>query len=215
MKKLIIIGAGGFAREVAWLVERINARSREWELLGFVDDNPATWGETINGYKVLCGTDGLVDHGDVYAVCAIGSAKTRKKVIEKIKSNAPAVKFATLTDPSVIISDLVSIGEGCIICANTVVTVNVKIGAHVHVNLDCTVGHDAEISDYVTVYPGVNISGMTFYGECVELGTGAQIIQGKKIGKNTVIGAGAVVVRDIPESCTAVGNPARVIKTRD
>ena len=170
------------------------------------------WGKTVNGYKVLCGTEDLADYCDIYAVCAIGSAKARKKVIENIKRKNPAIKFATLVDPSVIMSDLVDMGEGCIICANTVVTVNVKLGNHVHINLDCTVGHDAELSDYVTVYPSVNISGMTYYGECVELGTGAHIIQGKKVGKESIIGAGAIVIKDIPESCTAVGNPAKPIK---
>ncbi|MWK60345.1 transferase, partial [Pseudomonas otitidis] len=94
----------------------------------------------------------------------------------------------------------------------TIITVDIKIGNHVIINLDCTLGHDDIIHDYVTIYPSVNVSGNVEVGECSELGTGMQIIQGKIIGNETIVGAGAVVIRDIPDKCTAVGNPAKVIK---
>lgn len=105
-----------------------------------------------------------------------------------------------------------TIGEGSIICAGTILTVDISIGNHVIINLDCTLGHDDIIHDFVTIYPSVNISGNIVVGECVELGTGMQIIQGKNIGKESIIGAGAVVVRYIPDRCTAVGSPAKPIK---
>ena len=89
---------------------------------------------------------------------------------------------------------------------------NISIGCHVIINLDCTIGHDAIINDFATLYPSVNVSGITNIGHAAELGTGMQIIQGKKIGNYSIIGAGAVVVRDIPDKCTAVGSPARPIK---
>lgn len=212
MKKLIIVGAGGFAREVAWLVERINATEPVWELLGFTDDNPKLWGNIINGYPVLGGVQVLVEHKDAYVVCAVGSAKVRKLLINKIQEEFSDIRFATLVDPTVQMSQHVEVGEGSIICAGSIATVNILIGAHVHINLDCTIGHDAVLEDFVTVYPSVNISGMTRFGQCVELGTGAQITQGISVGTHTIIGAGAVVIRDIPDSCTAVGNPAKVIK---
>ena len=91
-------------------------------------------------------------------------------------------------------------------------TVNISIGNHVIINLDCTIGHDVVINDFSTLYPSVNVSGMSEIGHAVELGTGMQMIQGKKIGNYSIVGAGAVVVRDIPAACTAVGNPAKVIK---
>ena len=89
---------------------------------------------------------------------------------------------------------------------------SLEIGKHVIINLDCTVGHDAILHDFVTLYPSVNVSGISEIGRCTELGTGAQIIQAKKIGESTIIGAGAVVVKDIPAKCTAVGSPAKPIK---
>ena len=81
-------------------------------------------------------------------------------------------------------------------------------------NLDCTIGHDAIINDYSTILPSVNVSGAVTIGECVSVGTGSAIIQGLSIGDNTVIGAGSVVVKDIPENTVAVGVPAKVIKVR-
>ena len=134
------------------------------------------------------------------------------KIIQKVTEINPNIKFAILIDPSVVKSDLVEIGEGSIICAHTIITVNIKIGKHVIINLDCTVGHDAVLYDFVTLYPSANISGITEIGPCSELGTGMQIIQGKRIGAYTIVGAGAVVVKDIPDASTAVGNPAKPIK---
>ncbi len=215
MKDLIIIGASGFGREVAWLVERINQKASVWNLLGFVDDNPELQGKKVNGYPVLGGCESLASYPEAFAVCAIGAAKIRRRIIEKVKSMSPSQKFAKLLDPSVEKSDSVVIGEGSIICAHNILTVNIKIGAHVIVNLDCTIGHDAIIEDFVTVYPSANISGITHIGEGSELGTGMQIIQGKTVGRNSIIGAGAVVVKDIPENCVAVGSPAKPIKANE
>jgi sugar O-acyltransferase (sialic acid O-acetyltransferase NeuD family) len=211
LKDLYIIGAGGFGREVAWLVKRINDVEPTWNLKGFIDDNTTLHGTLEDGYYVVgdCAYLAAIEQ-EVWVVCAVGAAKVRKKIIGKLKSSN--VKFATLIDPSVMRSERVTIGEGSIICAGTIITVDVSIGEHVIVNLDCTIGHDDTIRDFVTLYPSVNVSGNVIVGECTELGTGMQIIQGKNIGKESIVGAGAVVVRDIPEKCTAVGSPAKPIK---
>ena len=146
-------------------------------------------------------------------VCAVGNAKARETIIRKL-TGMPQLHFATLTDPSAELSQSVTAGEGCIICAGNILTVDISIGNHTIINLDCTVGHDAVLGDFVTLYPGVHISGNVAVGNATEIGTGTQVIQGIHIGKESVIGAGAVVVRDIPDGCTAVGNPAKVIKYR-
>lgn len=213
MRNLIIFGASGFGREVAWLVERINAVTPTWNLLGFMDDNDEIQGSEINGYKVLGKSTDVGSYTDSYYVCAVGASKVREKIIKKLKSLNPNIKFGTVIDPSVEKSELVSIGEGTIICAHSIITVNTEIGSHVIINLDCTVGHDSVIHDFVTMYPSVNVSGITEIGKCSELGTGMQIIQGKRVGDYSIVGAGAVVVKDIPDNCTAVGSPAKVIKS--
>lgn len=212
MKNLYIVGAGGFGREAAWLVKRMNEQLPAWNLLGFLDDDKSKHGMMEDGYPVAGGIDLLSDaEENTYVVCAVGSAKVRKMLIERI-NQYPNVRYATLIDPDAILSESVTIGEGSIICAGTIITVDITIGKHVILNLDCTVGHDAVLGDYVTMYPSVNVSGMVKVGACTELGTGAHLIQQIKVGTNSVIGAGSVVIRDIPDSCTAVGNPAKVIK---
>lgn len=207
MKDLYIIGSGGFGREVAWCVERINDVTPTWNLKGFIDDNETKWGAKEDEYLVLGDCEYLKQRENAYAVCAVGNAKVRRQIIEKLSNGG--VRFATIVDPSVILSKSVSIGEGTIICAGTIATVDISIGKHVIINLDCTLGHDDVIGDFVTIYPSVNVSGNVVVGECCELGTGAQIIQGKKIVKNTIVGAGAVVIRDINESGTYVGSPVK------
>lgn len=208
MKKLVIIGVGGFGREVAWLVERINMIKPTWELVGFVDDNESLHGNVISDYPVLGNCEWLSKQDEIYAICAIGSSEVRKSIIEKLDE----IKFATVIDPSVIMSDRIKIGKGCIICTGTILTVDINIGSHVIINLDCTIGHDTIVKNFVTMNPSVNVSGNVVIGERVEIGTGCQIIQGLNIGEGTIVGAGAVVVKELPKYCTAVGNPAKIIK---
>lgn len=215
LKDLYIIGAGGFGREVAWLVERINAAGQTWDLKGFVDDNVTYHGTYVGGYPVVGGCEYLINSAEeAWIVCAVGAACVKKNIVDKFK-DCTHLKFATIVDPSVICSERVEIGEGTIVCAGTIMTVDISIGKHVIINLDCTVGHDANIADFVTLYPSVNISGGVDVGECSEIGTGTQIIQGKKVGTDTIIGAGAVVIRDIPDRCKAVGSPAKPIEFFD
>ena len=214
MKDIVIIGAGGFGREVQWLIERINDSSRKdsrWNILGYIDDNVEA-GTEINGYQVLGNVEYLLSTTTpLAATCAIGASKIREKIISKLRAQGNLF-FPNLIDPSVLHSDLVQIGEGNIICAGTILTVNIQIADFCIVNLDCTIGHDDVLDSFVTIYPSVNVSGCVHVGKCAELGTGTQIIQGKNIGSGTIIGAGAVVVKDMPNECTAVGSPCKPIK---
>ena len=209
MKDIIIIGAGGFGREVAWLIDDINKIKKTWNLLGFIDEDESQHGKELNGYKVLGGFEYIEGKRDLYYVCAIGNSSIRKKIVQEKCNNLIAAK---LIHPSVIMSQYTDIGDGCIICAGSILTVNLRLGNNVIVNLDCTIGHDVNIEDFVTVYPSVNISGNCVIGECSEIGTGTQIIQGKKIGERTIIGAGSVVVKNIDGNCTIVGVPGKKIK---
>ncbi len=218
MKKIYIFGSGGFGREVLWLIQRINDRQEkqtgnpEWEIAGFIDDNTEMHGKFMDDIEVVAGSDYLIQQKeDVYVTIAVGSAKVRKNIAEKL-GQYPNIHFATLIDPSVILSERIEIGKGCILCAGTIATVDIKIGNHVIINLDCTLGHDDVLKDYVTVYPSVNISGNVTVGQESELGTGSHIIQGKQIAQRSIVGAGSVVIRDIPSDCVAVGNPAKPIK---
>ncbi|MGL4633171.1 MAG: acetyltransferase [Cetobacterium sp.] len=208
-EELVIIGAGGFGREVLWLIDDINEKQKRWNVVGFIDEDKSLHGKYINGHIVLGGFDYFEKNKNIKYVCAIGNASIRKKIIQEKCSGLVA---ANLVHPSVIMSKIIEIGNGVIICAGSILTVNLELGNHVIINLNCTIGHDAILKDFVTVYPNVNVSGNCIIGECSEIGTGTKIIQGKKLGENTIVGAGSVVVKNIEGNCTVVGIPARKIK---
>ena len=214
VRNLVIIGAGDFGREVAALVKRINGASSSirYSILGFIDDNEALLNKEIAGIRVIGDIAWLNEYrdGKLYAVCAIGFGSTRKKVVEKIQNDT--VIFPVLIDPAAIFLGDVNIGEGSIICANNVVSVDVVIGRHVIINLSCTIGHDVNLHDYSVVNPGTNLSGFVEIGECTDVGTGTKIIQHIKVRENVVLGAGTVVIDDITEPGTYVGVPARMVK---
>lgn len=209
MKDIVIIGAGGFGREVAWLIEDINKAQPEWNIVGFVDDNEELLGTDLNGYKVVGNLEWLSKQ-KYFVVNAIGDSKIKKDCMEKLEASDNV--YPTLIHPNVIISDTSTVSEGSIICAGSIITVNATIGKHVIINLDCTIGHDAIIQNYTTVLPSVNVSGFVDLATCVSVGTGSALIQGVKVGENTIIGAGSVVVKNLPANCTAVGSPAKPIK---
>lgn len=212
VKKIAIYGAGGFGREVHMLIEQINQENKRWEFIGYFDDEQPK-GVNINGYPVCGGLTELNNFVKPLAVViAMGDPKVKRKMILGLKNQR--ITFPILKHPDVKIGDLTynTIGEGTIITAGCIVTVNAKIGKHVILNLYCTVGHDSVLGDYSSCMPSVNISGEVVIGEGVYVGTGAQIINKRMIGKDTIVGAGATVVNDLPAKCTAVGSPARVIK---
>ena len=213
MNDLIIVGSGGLGRETAWTTERINESEKKWNILGFIDDAPEKKDKIIDGYTILGSCDTALKYPDAYFVCAVGKAYVRKMIVNKLKRINPDIKFATIIDPAAVIcTQRTHIGNGSIICANTYITVDITIGEHTYIGGNCTVGHDAKFSDFVTLYPSSSVSGNVSLGECCELGTGARIIQGISVANNTIIGAGAAVVRDLPPDCTAVGVPAKPIK---
>lgn len=211
MKNIVIIGAGGVGREVSLIIQQINELEQTWNLLGFIDDNTDNWGKVINGYSVIGGIDSLEFlSNDTYIVIAIANYKVKKNIVNKINNK---FKFATIVHPKVWIHDYMTVGEGTIIYEGAILTANIEIGNHVIISPKCGVGHDSIIKDYVSLLWNVNISGNDLIEEGVMMGSGSTVIQGKKIGKGSIIGAGAVVVNDIESFSTAVGVPAKVIKS--
>lgn len=209
MKKIAIIGAGGFGKEVAFLLER----TRNWEIIGFFDDDECM--EEVYGYRVLGNIESLLNiDSEISVVCAIGNSLVRKDVISRIQGNKN-LKFPTVIDPSVIYGKGVEFGRGNIICAGTILTVDIVIGDFNIINLCSTIGHDVKMGSYNTIFPSVNISGFIETGNYVEIGTGTKAIQNLTIGENAIIGAGSVVIRDIPANTVSVGAPSKVIKQRE
>ena len=217
-RKVAIVGCGGFGREVLWLIRDHNeavrsrdARSSEiFDVVGFVDEDVAMHGKTLCDVPVLGSEDWLLTNGGVHAICGIGAPRVRMKITRKLEEGG--VGFVTVVHPSVRMSNFVEIGTGCVVCAGTIMTTQVRIGNHVHINLNSTIGHDVVIHDYVTISPGANISGRVEIGYGADLGTNCSVIQNLKIGRGAVIGAGAVVNRDVEENVVSVGVPSKAIK---
>ncbi|MGB2964901.1 MAG: acetyltransferase [Anaerolineales bacterium] len=213
MKRVVILGAGGHARETLWAFREANQENKEWDIIGFIDEAGENHGKILCQLPILGGFEWFDGHNysDLYVINAIGSPKQKKRIVEL--TSKKGLRFCSLVHPSVRKSEYVEIGNGTIITAGNILTSQVKIGNHVIINLGCTVSHDSIVEDFCTIAPAAHISGNVHLQEGVDLGTGAVVIQGVTIGAWSIIGAGTVVVSDIPPNVTAVGVPAKVIKT--
>lgn len=211
MHPIAIYGAGGQGREVLQLLRQINAKKEAWECIGWFDDGVAK-DTRIAGLPVLGGMTALKNWPEPLAlVIAIGWPPTKRKVVEQIQNER--ISFPTLIHPSVQWEpESVQIGEGSIITQGCRLTVDITVGRHVLLNLGCILTHDCRIGDYCGLMPSVNVSGEVVIEDGAYIGTGVQIIQQRRIGAGSIIGAGAVVTEDIPSNCTAVGMPARPVK---
>lgn len=214
LPKVVILGAGGFAREVLDVFEACNRVAPAWDVLGFVvEPGYAEAGTIVNDKPVLGGLDWLAAHAaEVQVTCAIGAPEHRRRLVEKAR--ALGCRFCTIVHPSVIATRWVTLGQGVVIAAGCILTNNIHVGDHAHLNLDCTVGHDASIGAFATLSPGVHVSGNVVVGEGAYVGTGANLIEKVRIGPWSVVGAGSTIVGDVPANSTTVGVPGRVIKTR-
>jgi sugar O-acyltransferase (sialic acid O-acetyltransferase NeuD family) len=209
---VVILGAGGFARETYWMFLEDNAEKKKWNVVGFVDDNPKLHGTALCDIPVLGGFDWLEQHvsRNFQVICGVGNPRSRRAIAAR--ASALGFDFCTVVHPNVRMSRWVELGAGAIVTAGSILTTQIKIGPHTIVNLDTTIGHDTIVGAYCNINPGCHISGCVKLGDGVEFGTGAVIIQGKSVGDWSIIGAGAVVAKDIPSHVTAFGVPCCVIK---
>ncbi|TGE17583.1 acetyltransferase [Hymenobacter elongatus] len=212
LPKLVIFGAGGLGREVLVLICQINEACPTWELAGFYDDQaPAT--AAIHGVPYLGGALALNAVAEpLEVVVAVGSGRSRAAIVGQLTS--PLLRFATLLHPAVSRQPYqhLRIGEGSIIGQGCILTTDIQLGRHVLLNLGCTIGHDAVLEDFCSLMPHANVGGEAHLETGVYLGTNATVINQVRIGARTIVGAGAVAVRDLPADCTAVGVPATIIK---
>lgn len=214
VEKIAVYGAGGFARETAWLVQSCNEELKQYEVVCFADDNEALYGTIINGIPVMSIEDTFFQYPGAKIVTAVGVPKTRQILVDKAAS--VGFGFATIIHPRVERSGWIDIGLGTVICAGNILTVNIALGQHVQINLDCTIGHDVKMDDFTTLAPGVHVSGWVHFGKRVYVGTGAVIINGSKenplfIGDDAVIGAAGCVTKSVPANTTVVGVPAKAL----
>jgi sugar O-acyltransferase (sialic acid O-acetyltransferase NeuD family) len=211
-RELLIFGAGGFGREVASWADRAVWQGRGFEVVAFVDETAPA--DQLNGRPVVSLEVAASRHAGAGVLATVGETRLRERLIAKARE-AGLVATAPVIHPNVEYDrDNVAIADGVVICAGSILTVNISVEQHAQINLDCTIGHDAIVGAYSTLSPGVHISGNVTIEPYAFLGTGAVTVNGHpgdplKIGSGSVVGAGAVVTKDVRPGATVTGIPAR------
>lgn len=208
MKNLLVVGAGGHARELLWLASRVHGQMRPirvavesgWEAPQELAGIPVESLDAIEGE--LSGVDYVI---------AIGDSRARKRIADRL--DAIGAKAAVLIDPSAQLSERVLVGAGSVICAGSVLTCDITLGRHVHINAGCLVHHDVRIGDFATLSPGVRVAGHVEIGAQAFIGISATIVNGRagaplRIGAGATVAAGAVVVGDVAPGALVAGVPA-------
>lgn len=207
MEDVVLVGSGGFAREVKFLIEDINMVNKRFNIIGLVSNE--NFGDDVDGLPILGSDQWLVSlKKKVSVVICIGDGNIREKVYKLLISNNNLV-FPNIIHPKVIMSRDIKLGIGNIITAGSIITVNVIMKNFVICNLACTIGHDVVVNNYATLLPGAHISGNVVIGENTTIGTGASVLQNLVIGDNAYVGAGAVVTRNVLSAKTVIGVPAK------
>jgi len=216
MMDIIVMGAGGFAREVKWLIQQINAATPSYRFLGFVVSDMQAVGDRDSKAEILGDYAWFDTHPQPLAVAlGIGTPKYRLAVAQAVQERAPQATFPSLVHPGVPYdAQSCRLHRGTLVCAGCVLTVNVTMHEFSMLNLCCTVGHETVIGPGCVMNPTVNLSGGVTLGSGVLIGTGAQVLQYVTVGENATIGAGAVAVKDVPAHTTVVGIPAKPLAPR-
>lgn len=211
MKDIAIYGAGGFGREVACLIKRINSASVTWNLIGFFDDGLEAGVENEYG-RIHGGLDALNKwEKPLNVVLSIGKPQTVKCIVESITN--PLIEFPNIFAPDVILMDVDSFkyGRGNVFCTGCLVSCNVQIGDFNTFNDFVSVGHDVEIGNYNAFMTATRISGIVTIGECNFFGVNSCMVQGVKIGNKITVAAGSALMRRTKDGYTYIGVPANAL----
>jgi len=210
---IVIIGASGHGRVVADIVEQAG----RYRIVGWIDRSIAA-GEQVMGYPVLGVEDilpSMLARGELAgALVAIGDNFVRARVVERIAQRCPDLNWVQAIHPASSIARGVETGPGTVVMAGAVLNPGVRTGAFCVVNTGASADHDCVLEDYSSLAPGAVLGGNVHLGTCSAVSLGAGVIHGRRIGAHTVVGAGAVVLQDLPDHVVAYGVPARTIRPR-
>ena len=205
MKDLVIVGAGGFARETA-------AAAMGWRVLGFADDDPALHGTVRSGLPILGAVDSVIGMDASVVVC-VGNPRdyaARRKIVERL--GLPDSRYATVVHPAASVGTGSVVGPGSVLLAGTVLTADVVVGSHVAVMPHAVLTHDDRVADYATIASGVRLGGGAVLETGAYVGAGALIREGVTVGAGSLVGMGSVVLHDVPPGQIWAGNPARKLR---
>ncbi|GIJ79394.1 sugar O-acyltransferase, sialic acid O-acetyltransferase NeuD family [Micromonospora phaseoli] len=213
MRELVIVGAGGFARETAAAVRAINDVRPTWRLRGFLDDDPALRGTERAGLPILGAIDRLADLPDAAVVVCVGNPRdyaARQRIVHRL--GLPAERYPTIVHPAAHVGAGSSLGPGTVLLAGVVLTADVTVGAHVAVMPQVVLTHDDRVADHVTLASGVRLGGGVALRTGAYLGAAALIRESVTVGEWSLVGMGSVVLRDVPSGEVWLGSPARRLR---
>lgn len=215
VRPLLLIGAGGFGREVVEAVRAVNEARPTWDLLGFLDDGPSLVGAEVDGVPVLGGAGEAARFPEASFVVCTGSPAnyfSRKRLVRRLA--LPPERFATIIHPGAHVAGLAEIGPGTALLATAVVTSRARVGAHVAVMPGVVVTHDDEVGDFVTMAAGAKLAGGVRVDEGAYVGAGALVRENLSIGAWSLVGMGSVVTHSVPACQVWAGVPARRLRAQ-
>jgi sugar O-acyltransferase (sialic acid O-acetyltransferase NeuD family) len=211
LQDLVIYGAGGLGREILAYLRAANSDTERWNFLGFIDDGKPA-GTRVGGVQVLGGVEELISKTDPVAVLmGMADPGAKASLYAKLSLNSH-VTFPVLIHPLAHVEASAVLGAGTVISPYCSVSVDTVLGLCSFLNVGSQIGHDSTLGDFDSVMPHVDVSGNVTIGARTLVGAGARILQGLSIGADVTIGIGSVVLKDVPNRCTVMGYPARVVK---
>jgi sugar O-acyltransferase (sialic acid O-acetyltransferase NeuD family) len=207
MRDLIIIGAGDVGGFIAYHF----AESTQYRIVGFLDEERKKWGKSYKNFPIFGDWTYLKNSNEFAVAIGIANPIDKRKMWENIK-DITGLEFPNLIHTNSWIGENVSLGKGVIIYPGTMINYETKIGDFVTINMNCAIGHNCNIESFGTISPGVNLGGFTHLGKSCFIGIGANTIQSTEIGSQCTIGGGSMIIKDVPDGCTVVGNPGKIIK---
>jgi sugar O-acyltransferase (sialic acid O-acetyltransferase NeuD family) len=207
--RIVMVGGGGHASDVLGVIEEVRRNTGAFvEVAGIVADGEIDDRRFRDrGVRQIGGIEDLPKLDATHYIIAIGFSKARWRVFNRLEPGH--LDAATFVHPRAFIPPNVLVGAGTIILAGVCVSPFARIGHHVYLSHGSLIGHDCDIRDFVTVLPGAAISGDTVLEETCMIGSNAVVVEGRSIGAGAIVGAGAVVLKDIPRDVTAAGVPAK------
>ncbi|QEA38916.1 acetyltransferase [Pistricoccus aurantiacus] len=209
-RELIIVGASGLGKVVAWLATRLNL-----SIKGFLDDNSTLTGQQFAGLPVLGTIGDWTRYDDCQFLVALAAPRIKRRIVERMQESG-SPRFATLIDPAAIVEpEFSQVGEGSIVCAGTIFAPDVIIGKHCVINKLCSIGHDVELQDYVTLASNIMLGGHVVVERGAEIGATTCVRQGLTIAGGVMVGMGSVVCKPTESNTLYLGSPARPVKSLD
>lgn len=206
LRTIAIVGAGGHGRELADIVRAVQVSGGDVSLLGVVDDGSPDKRLLARAGLRFLGPLSVLEGRALDVYVGVGDPCVRQQIASSMSTSPPP-----LTHPTATIGSDSYLGDGSVLAQGVIITTNVILGQHTHVNVATTISHDCVLGDFVTVCPGVRLTGSTSVGDGAFIGASATVLPGVRIGRGAVIGAGAVVTRDVQSGQTVAGTPARAI----